>query len=239
MNEYAIRANNVSKTFEMTKGGFTSKSGLNQVKAIDNISLNIEKGKMVGLIGKNGSGKTTLLRLLAGILLPNTGKIVTNGKVGPLLQVGAGSNEELTVNENIIMQGVLLGFKKKWIEDKVSEIIKFAELEDYKNEKMKHLSSGMKVRIMFSTAMQMDPDILLVDEIIAVGDIKFRQKSFDSFLSFKNRNKTIVFVSHNLQAVQKYCDVVYFLDKGKIIDYGEPQKVIKAYQDFCNVNENN
>ena len=239
MNEYAIRANNVSKTFEMTKGGFTSKSGLNQVKAIDNISLNIEKGKMVGLIGKNGSGKTTLLRLLAGILLPNTGKIVTNGKVGPLLQVGAGSNEELTVNENIIMQGVLLGFKKKWIEDKVSEIIKFAELEDYKNEKMKHLSSGMKVRIMFSTAMQMDPDILLVDEIIAVGDIKFRQKSFDSFLSFKNRNKTIVFVSHNLQAVQKFCDVVYFLDKGKIIDYGEPQRVIKAYQDFCNVNENN
>lgn len=239
MNEYAIRANNVSKTFEMTKGGFTSKSGLNQVKAIDNISLNIEKGKMVGLIGKNGSGKTTLLRLLAGILYPNTGKIVTKGKVGPLLQVGAGSNEELTVNENIIMQGVLLGFKKKWIEDKVSEIIKFAELEDYKNEKMKHLSSGMKVRIMFSTAMQMDPDILLVDEIIAVGDIKFRQKSFDSFLSFKNRNKTIVFVSHNLQAVQKFCDVVYFLDKGKIIDYGEPQRVIKAYQDFCNVNENN
>jgi len=238
MNEYAIRANNVSKTFEMTKGGFTSKSGLNQVKAIDNISLNIEKGKMVGLIGKNGSGKTTLLRLLAGILLPNTGKIVTKGKVGPLLQIGAGSNEELTVNENIIMQGVLLGFKKKWIEDKVSDIIKFAELEDYKNEKMKHLSSGMKVRIMFSTAMQMDPDILLVDEIIAVGDIKFRQKSFDSFLSFKNRNKTIVFVSHNLQAVQKFCDVVYFLDKGKIIDYGEPQRVIKAYQDFCNINEN-
>jgi len=236
MNEYAIRANNVSKTFEMSKGGFTSKSGLNQVKAIDNISLTIESGKMAGLIGKNGSGKTTLLRLLAGILYPDTGKIVTKGTVGPLLQIGAGSNEELTVNENIIMQGVLLGFEKKWITDKVSEIIKFAELEDYKNEKMKHLSSGMKVRIMFSTAMQMEPDILLIDEVIAVGDIKFRQKSFDSFLSFKNRGKTIVFVSHNLQAIQKYCDVVYFLDKGKIIDYGEPEKVIKAYQDFCNVN---
>lgn len=232
MNEYAIRANNVSKTFEMSKGGFTNKSGLNQVKAVDNISLNIEKGKMVGLIGKNGSGKTTLLRLFAGILHPNMGKIVTKGRVGPLLQVGAGSNEELTVHENIIMQGILFGFEKKWIEDKVSEIIKFAELEDYKNEKMKHLSSGMKVRIMFSTAMQMEPDILLVDEIIAVGDLKFRLKSFDSFLSFKNRGKTIVFVSHNLQAVQKYCDVVYFLDKGRIIDHGEPEKVIKAYQEF-------
>ena len=236
MTEYAIRVNDVSKSFETSRkiGNLKEK----KIKAIDNISMNIEKGQMVGLIGRNGSGKTTLLRLIASILYPDSGKIVTKGTVGPLLQIGAGSNDELTVMENIIMQGVLFGFEKKWITQKVPEIIKFAELDDYKNEKMKHLSSGMKVRIMFSTAMQMDPDILLVDEIIAVGDLKFREKSFDSFLSFKNRNKTIVFVSHNLQVVQKLCDVVYFLDKGKIIDYGEPEKVIKSYQGFCKINGN-
>lgn len=236
MTEYSIRVKDVSKTFETSRkiGDLKEK----RIKAIDNISMDIEKGQMIGLIGRNGSGKTTLLRLIASILYPNSGKIVTEGTVGPLLQIGAGSNDELTVMENIIMQGVLFGFEKKWITQKVPEIIKFAELDDYQNEKMKHLSSGMKVRIMFSTAMQMDPDILLVDEIIAVGDLKFREKSFDSFLSFKNRNKTIVFVSHNLQVVQKLCDVVYFLDKGKIIDYGEPEKVIKSYQGFCKINGN-
>lgn len=236
MTEYSIRVKDVSKSFKTSRkiGDLKEK----KIKAIDNISMYIEKGQMIGLIGRNGSGKTTLLRLIASILYPNSGKIVTNGTVGPLLQIGAGSNDELTVMENIIMQGVLFGFEKKWITQKVPEIIKFAELDDYKNEKMKLLSSGMKVRIMFSTAMQMDPDILLVDEIIAVGDLKFREKSFDSFLSFKNRNKTIVFVSHNLQVVQKLCDVVYFLDKGKIIDYGEPEKVIKSYQGFCKINGN-
>jgi len=236
MTEYSIRVKDVTKSFKTSRkiGDLKEK----RIKAIDNISMDIEKGQMIGLIGRNGSGKTTLLRLIASILYPNSGKIVTNGTVGPLLQIGAGSNDELTVMENIIMQGVLLGFEKKWITQKVPEIIKFAELDDYKNEKMKLLSSGMKVRIMFSTAMQMDPDILLVDEIIAVGDLKFREKSFDSFLSFKNRNKTIVFVSHNLQVVQKLCDVVYFLDKGKIIDYGEPEKVIKSYQGFCKINGN-
>ena len=238
MNDYAIRVKNVSKSFEMSRVGFKGITGSRHIKVIDNVSFKIEPGKIVGLIGRNGSGKTTLLRLIAGILYPDNGKIVTKGTIGPLLQVGVGSNEELTVAENIITQGVLLGFEKKWITEKVLEIIRFTELENYKNEKMKHLSSGMKVRIMFSTAMQMDPDILLVDEIIAVGDIKFRQKSFDFFLSFKNRNKTIVFVSHNLQIVQKLCDVVYFLDSGKIVDYGEPEKVIKSYQAFCKVDEN-
>ena len=238
MIDYAIRIKDVSKTFDTSQKKIFGNSVLSKIKAIDNISLNIEAGKMVGIIGRNGSGKTTLLRLIASILYPNSGKIVTKGKVSPLLQVGAGSNDELSVTENIIMQGILLGFEKKWITQKVPEIIKFAELDDYKNEKMKHLSSGMKARIMFSTAIQIDPDILLVDEVISVGDLKFREKSFESFLSFKNKNKTIVLVSHNLQIVQKLCDVVYFLDKGKIVDYGDAEKVIKAYQGFCKINGN-
>lgn len=238
MAEYAIVVNNLTKSYRLSKNELISRTKLENKKIIDNISFNIEKGNVVGIIGKNGSGKTTLLRLIAGILKSDKGKIIINGKIGPLLQIGVGSNEELSVKENIVFQGILLGFSKKTITDKVYEILKFAELEEYINTKMKHLSSGMKVRIMFSTAMSMNPDILLVDEVISVGDVSFRQKSYDSFLSFKKQNKTIIFVSHNLSTVQKICDEVIMLDKGKIIEVGEPKEIIKKYQDFCNKDQN-
>jgi len=233
MTEYAVVANNLTKSYRLPKNELVYRSKLESRKTIDSVSFNIEKGKLVGIIGKNGSGKTTLLRLIAGILKKDTGTINTNGKIGPLLQIGAGSNEELSVKENIILQGILLGIDKHTITDKVSEILKFAELEEYVNTKMKHLSSGMKVRIMFSTAMSNNPDILLVDEVISVGDISFRQKSYDAFMSFKKRNKTIIFVSHNLRVVQEICDEVIMLNEGKIIEMGEPVKVIKTYTNFC------
>ena len=234
MNNLAISVTNVSKTFSLRQWSIShSESELSEIKSIDNISLDVEKGKMIGIIGKNGSGKTTLLRLVAGVLKPDQGNITTKGVVGPLLQIGLGGNEEFTVKENIITYGMLLGFSKNLMKSKVSEILKFAELEEYINVKMKYLSSGMKVRVMFPTALLMEPDILLVDEIIAVGDASFRKKSFDSFLSFKNKGKTILFVSHNLQQVKQLCDQVYFLDKGKIIEHGEPEKIVKIYEDFC------
>jgi|CXWL01.1.fsa_nt_gi ABC-type polysaccharide/polyol phosphate transport system ATPase subunit len=239
MNRYAVEINNLSKSYNLSKDELVKgRSKLRTRKIIDNISFSLEKGRTMGIVGNNGSGKTTLLRLIAGILTPNEGKIVVNGKIGPLLQIGAGSNEELSVKENIILQGILLGIEKRVIIDKISEILKFAELEEHVNTKMKHLSSGMKVRIMFSTAISMDPDILLVDEVISVGDISFRQKSFDAFLSFKKQNKTIIFVSHNLTQIQQICDEVIMLDKGKIIEMGKPEKVIKTYQDFCNKKQN-
>jgi len=232
MDNYAIIVKNVSKTFQLQSDRLQkTSSSIIKIKSTDNISLKIEQGKMVGLIGRNGSGKTTLLRLIAGILHPDEGSVETSGIIGPLLQVGVGSTEEFTVNENIITYGILLGFKEKWIKEKIPEILKFAELQEYGNVKMKHLSSGMKVRVMFSTAMLIDPDILLVDEIISVGDEAFRKKSFEAFLSFKNRKKTIILVSHNLKMVKQLCDIVYFLEKGKIIEFGNPEEVIKAYQD--------
>ncbi len=232
MDNYAIVVKNISKTFQLQSNRLKKTDSLIiKIKSTDNISLKIEQGKMVGLIGKNGSGKTTLLRLIGGILHPDEGSIETSGKIGPLLQVGVGSSEEFTVNENIITYGILLGFKEKWIKEKIPEILKFAELQEYGYVKMKHLSSGMKVRVMFSTAMLIDPDILLVDEIMSVGDEAFRKKSFEAFLSFKNRKKTILFVSHNLKMVKQLCDIVYFLEKGKIIEFGNPEEVIKAYQD--------
>ncbi len=234
MKNLAISVTNVSKTFSFRQWSIThSESELREIKSIDNISLDVEKGKMVGIIGKNGSGKTTLLRLVAGVLKPDQGNITTKGAIGPLLQIGLGGNEEFTVKENIITYGMLLGFSKNLMKSKVSEILKYAELEEYINVKMKYLSSGMKVRIMFSTALLMDPDILLVDEVIAVGDASFRKKSFDSFLSFKNKGSTILFVSHNLQQVKQLCDHVYFLDKGKIIEHGDPEKIVTIYENFC------
>jgi len=234
MNKFVISLNNVSKTFSLRHWDlFHKESELREIKSIDNISLNVEKGKMIGIIGRNGSGKTTLLRLIAGVLKPDKGSLITKGVVGPLLQIGLGGNEELTVKENIITYGMLLGFKKNLMREKIPEILKFAELEKYGDVKMKYLSSGMKVRIMFSTALLMDPDILLVDEVIAVGDAPFREKSFDAFLAFKEKGKTILFVSHNVTYVKQLCDEVYFLDKGKILEYGDPEKVVKKYEDFC------
>ena len=234
MVEYSIKINEVSKFFKLDNWNLSHTiKKLKIIKSIDDISFNVEKGKLIGIIGKNGSGKTTLLRMIAGIMHPDKGSITVNGKIGPLLQVGLGSNDEFTVAENIITYGILLGFKKKIIRDKIPEIIKFAELEEYQDVKMKYLSSGMKVRIMFSTAMHMDPDILLVDEVISVGDASFREKSFNAFLSFKKRKKTIILVSHNLTLIRQLCDEVYMMHKGKIIEHGDPNKVVSNYESFC------
>lgn len=237
MAENIIELKNISKSFKLGKwNNDNSNSSEHIIKSLDNISLSIEKQKMIGIIGKNGSGKTTLLRIMAGILQPDEGSLRVNGKVGPLLQIGAGSNEEYTVSENIILNGLLFGFKKDWIVQKVPEVLKFAELEEYKDVKMAYLSNGMKIRIMFSTGMLIDPDVLLVDEVISVGDDSFRKKSLDTFLSFKEKGKTIVFVSHNLPQVQELCDMVYMMDKGRIVESGDPLEVIKKYRTFCSVN---
>jgi ABC-type polysaccharide/polyol phosphate transport system ATPase subunit len=232
MSEIAIKIENISKIFKLNRKDLTSpNSRIGSLKSIDNITMEIEKGKMVGIVGKNGSGKTTLLRLMGGILQPDNGKIEIHGRVGPLLHIGTGISEELSLGENIITYGILLGFSKKWIKSKIKEILEFAELLDYENTKVKHLSSGMRMRAMFSTALQVNPDILLIDEIISVGDLSFRKKSFDKFLSFKN-NKTVVLVSHNLEIIKKLCDEVYFLDSGKIIAKGNPGEVVSKYQEF-------
>ncbi len=235
MQEDVIILKNVSKSFELTQRSLDNlRSQKKSVQSVDNVSLSIKKGQMIGIIGKNGVGKTTLLRIISKIIFPDKGTVIVNGSIGPLLQLGAGTNDEYTVSENIILNGLLLGFSKKSMKEKISEILQFAELEKYHDVRMKYLSAGMKVRIMFSTGMLIDPDILLVDEIISVGDASFSKKSLEAFLSFKKRGKTIVFVSHDLQQVQQNCDVVYMMDKGKIITYGKPEEVIKKYIDFCN-----
>jgi len=234
--------NNSIKVQELTKiFGFKNKKGitkimdnkpLNKIVALDNVSFEVEKGEMIGIIGLNGSGKTTLLRTMAGIYQPNSGYVHAEGRIAPILQIGAGFREELDATENIILFGMLMGFSKKEILEKVDSILEFAELKDFANMKLRHFSAGMRARLGFSTALQVNPDILLVDEVLAVGDMAFREKSFNAFLDFKNEGKTIVYATHNMSMISKLSDRVLLLDHGKNIMIGKPDEVIEKYKEI-------
>lgn len=242
--ENPIIVKNISKNFKIYHEKRNSvfeylTSVLNRKQTYDNltvlkdVSFTIKKGEMLGIIGLNGSGKTTLLKIIGKIYTPDQGTIVTNGKVIPFLELGTGFNGEFTARDNIIMYGVILGFTKKEITEKIDSIIKYAEIEKFLDTKLKNFSSGMNARLAFSTAIQVDPDIMLVDEVLSVGDISFKQKSFNTFIEFKKKGKTIVFVSHDMEQVRKLCDKVIWLHEGVMKAYGEPDLVIEQYKQFA------
>ena len=199
--------------------------------ALDDISFQVKKGEFLSIIGLNGSGKTTLLRIIAGVYQPNSGSVIISGRLSPLLQLGAGFQHDLNARDNIIMNGMLLGFSKSYIEAKVEKILNYAELEKFSNLPLKHFSSGMRARLAFSTAMQVDPEILLVDEILSVGDKDFRKKSYETFFSYKKNKKTIIHATHNLEKIPELSDRVLLIHKGKIVMLGEPELVIKKYHE--------
>lgn len=206
----------------------------NKITVLNDISFTVYKGEILGIIGLNGSGKTTLLRLIAGIYKPDSGLIKVQGKITPLLQLGTGFIDEMSAQDNIIVYGMLLGLKKDQITSKIKTILEYADLQDFKKMKLKHYSAGMRSRLAFSTATQIDFDILFVDEILSVGDQKFRQKSYEKFLSFKERNKTILYATHNLANLSKFCDRVLLLHKGKKIMIDTPDKVVDKYKEMIN-----
>ncbi|MDH3501137.1 MAG: sulfotransferase [Nitrosopumilus sp.] len=238
MNSIAIQLSNVSKKFDLNKNkNISKKSHLpnkpsNQILALDNISLTIEKGETIGIIGLNGSGKTTLLRTISGIYQPDSGSVVINGYLAPLLQIGTGFKKELDAEENILIYGLLLGLTKNEIKKKIDGIIKFAELEKFRKLKLKDYSTGMRSRLAFSTAIQINPDILLVDEVLAVGDAVFKEKSFEVFLNFKKQKKTIVYTTHSINMISDLSDRVILIDKGKILKIGKPKEVISHYDEL-------
>jgi len=240
MENIAVDVINVSKTFKIDKPRGISalikkipnSKQLKKLIAVNNISFSVKQGEIIGIIGLNGSGKTTLLRLIAGVYVPDTGSIEVNGKLSPLMQLGAGFQGELVGRENIIMNGLLLGLSKSEIEKRVDSIMQYAELEKFANMKLKHYSTGMKARLAFSTAMQIDPDILLVDEIQAVGDKEFRKKSNETFLSFKKNKKTILHATHNFEKLSEYCDRVLLLHEGQMVTIGHPDEVLKKYSEI-------
>lgn len=200
------------------------------VEAIKDINLAIEKGESVGIIGMNGSGKSTLLKLLAGIYKPNSGKIYIKGRVASLIGLGIGFHPGFTGRENIFINGIILGLSRGEIKKRFDDIVRFSELGDYIDDPVKIYSDGMFMRLGFSIATNVDPDILLIDEILAVGDEYFRHKCAEKIAEFRRLDKTMVIVSHQLEAIKKWCDRAIWLNDGMIKEIGIPSKVIDSYR---------
>jgi lipopolysaccharide transport system ATP-binding protein len=202
----------------------------NRVLALDNISFTIKDKDVVGIIGKNGAGKSTTLGLIAGVLAPTSGEVVVRGKVAPLLELGAGFHMDLTGRENIILNGILLGMTKKEILSKLDKIIEFSELKEFIDQPIRIYSSGMLSRLGFSVAVYTNPDILLIDEVLSVGDFKFQKKSKDKIYEFKKMGKTIIFVSHDIEVVKELCNKVIVINNKKVIFEGNVNEGVKIYE---------
>jgi lipopolysaccharide transport system ATP-binding protein len=237
----AIVVENVSKVFRIPTEKKTTvfenlldllkgkKFAYEELQALKDVSFTVERGETLGIIGENGSGKSTLLKILASVLWPDSGSVKVNGRVAPFLELGVGFQPELTARENVYLYGAIMGMKKGEIRRKYDNIFAFAELKKFENMKLKNFSTGMYMRLAFSTAIATDPDILLVDEVLAVGDEAFQRKCLEKFDEFKRNGKTIVFVSHNMDAVKNLCERAILLNNGKIASIGPTEKVVSDY----------
>lgn len=197
--------------------------------ALKNINFDLNKGDILGVIGHNGAGKSTLLKVLSGIIVPNDGKIKIKGNIVPLLELGSGFDFDLSGRENIFLNGAILGYKKEFLINKEKEIIEFSELGEFIDIPIRNYSSGMIVRLAFSIATIVEPEILIVDEILSVGDINFQEKSKKRMLKMMGGGTTVIFVSHDIEQIRRFCNKILWLDHGKIKQFGETEKVIKDY----------
>ena len=235
-DDIAIKVSNVSKKYKIfdTPGKrlmyhlFHTKTGRDFV-ALDDVSFEVKKGESFGIIGKNGSGKSTMLQILAGIIKPTSGEVYANGRIAALLELGSGFNPDSTGYENIYMNAAILGIKKQDIEKKVQEIINFADIGEFINQPVKTYSSGMYIRLAFAVAINVDADILLIDEALAVGDVFFRQKCYAKLNELKKEGKTIVLVSHGMNEVEQFCDRVLLLNYSKVLMCGESKNAVQQY----------
>jgi ABC-2 type transport system ATP-binding protein len=202
------------------------------LRAVDDISFEIAEGEFFGIVGRNGSGKSTLLKCLAGIYDTTSGDAQTRGRVSPFIELGVGFNLDLTARDNVIINAIMLGLTRSQAAERFDDVIAFAELEEFLDLKLKNYSSGMAVRLAFSVAVQVDADIILVDEVLAVGDAAFQRKCFEQFEQLKAAGKTIIFVTHDMTAVERFCDRAMLLERGRIVDIGDPRKVARAYNEI-------
>lgn len=198
--------------------------------ALKGVSMNIYKGETVGIIGTNGSGKSTILKIITGVLTPTSGEVRVDGRISALLELGAGFNQEYNGIENVYLNGTMMGFSEKEIDEKLPDILEFADIGDYVYQPVKTYSSGMFVRLAFAVAINIEPEILIVDEALSVGDVFFQAKCYHKFEEFKKLGKTIVFVSHDLSSISKYCDRVFLLNRGTLLGEGSPKEMIDAYK---------
>ncbi len=208
---------------------FRSDAGSEVQHALHDISFQVKKGEFFGIVGRNGSGKSTLLKILAGIYQPTQGTIQTHGKLVPFIELGVGFNAELTGRENVYLNGAMLGFSRKEIDAQYEHIVEFAELERFMDQKLKNYSSGMQVRLAFSVATTAKADILLIDEVLAVGDADFQRKCFDYFKKLKSSDTTVIFVTHDMNAVREYCDRAILIENSRLVAQGKPDNVARQY----------
>jgi ABC-2 type transport system ATP-binding protein len=243
MDDTAIKVENVSKTFKLPHEKNSSiksaainfykrKKGYELQRALNNVSFEVKKGEFFGIVGQNGSGKSTLLKLLAGIYTPTSGAITVNGSLTPFIELGVGFNPELTGRGNVFLNGALLGFSRKQMEAMYDGIVQFAELERFMDQKLKNYSSGMQVRLAFSIAIRAQSDILVLDEVLAVGDEAFQQKCFSVFEKYKAEKKTIVLVTHDMGTVERFCDKALMLQDGNVTKIGSPKTIAHLYSEI-------
>lgn len=239
MSEYAIQVKNVSKMYKlydrnrdriMDAFGLSKAPRYHEHYALHDLNFSVKKGETVGIIGTNGAGKSTILKIITGVLNPTDGEVDINGRISALLELGAGFNMEYTGIENIYLNGTMIGFSREEIDKKLDDILKFADIGDFVYQPVKTYSSGMFVRLAFAVAINIDPEILIVDEALSVGDVFFQAKCYKKFEDFKKLGKTILFVSHDLGSVAKYCDRVVLLNKGAKIAEGNPKQMIGMYK---------
>ena len=214
-----------------------AKSRYDEFWALQGVNISVRAGETVGLIGRNGSGKSSLLKIIGKILYPTSGRVQTRGSIASLIELGAGFHPELTGRENIYINSSILGFSRKEIGRKFDEIVEFSELRQFIDNPIKSYSSGMYLRLGFAVAINVDPDILLIDEILAVGDESFQAKCIRKIEEFKKKGKTIIYVSHDLDSVEMICDQVCLLDHGKLICSGRPSNGIQAYHDLLKTSD--
>jgi lipopolysaccharide transport system ATP-binding protein len=236
----AIRLENVTQRFrviqerpdtlrELFSKFFRHQSSFHEFEAVKNVSLEVPRGQTLGIVGRNGSGKSTLLKVVAGVYRPSVGKVEVHGSLAPLIELGAGFHHELTGRENILLNGLLMGYSKRDMMEREQRIIDFAEIGDFIDSPVKQYSSGMYMRLAFAVATEVDPQILVVDEILAVGDAGFKQKCFARIRDFREAGKTILLVTHNMDQVIDHCDRAILIEKGSVMADGPPEEAVDLY----------
>lgn len=235
-----IEVDHVSKHYRLTGGTRSLKSmvlemlrrgrEVKTLKALDDVSFSVYPGETLGIIGANGAGKSTLLSLLTGTIMPTSGHLQTHGQMSSLLELGAGFHPDLSGRENVFLYGAIMGLSKSQMQERFDAIVDFAGLHDFIDQPVKHYSSGMYVRLGFAVAVEVDPDILLIDEVLAVGDATFQKKCLDKMREFREQRKTMLIISHDLQTIQKVSDKILLLDSGRIIGMGDPEAMVETYE---------
>ena len=221
-----------NSTFKQTVVNIVKKNNKVTQKVLDGVSFDVKKGDFFGIVGRNGSGKSTLLKLISQIYYPDKGKITVNGKLVPFIELGVGFNPELTGRENVYLNGALLGFSHEEISVMYEDIVDFAEIHEFMDQKLKNYSSGMQVRLAFSIAIKAQGDILVLDEVLAVGDEAFQRKCFNYFAELKKKKKTVILVTHSMDSVRQFCNKAMLIDKGHKTEVGTTAEITRIYRDL-------